>query len=229
MTRRTLAGASRPWGIGWWIGHFGDDLSHTIHQTPPVQLCPQCLMCDAQPQTQFLRLRWQYATATICQEHSMPLESACISCHQASWPICERTAFQRYRFVCRYCGSPQEKGDSTIDQPDKDRLRLMARFENQLLRALANRAVDWRWIGHATPAEFVSLVTDLLSALIRHGNQSKPIYKLQSPAFPLPNRVLPEAVGHHWRFGSPTVRRCLFAAVLGVFGNRQVHTLLHGR
>ncbi len=152
-----------------------------------------------------------------------------MSCRQVSWPICERIAFQRYRFICRECGRPQENGVNRIDQPYENKLRLVGRFERQLLRALANRPVDWRWIGHATPQEFVSLVTNLLSVLTGSGNRARPIYKLQSSAFPLSSRKLPDAVSQHWRFGSPSVRRCLFAAVLGIFGNRQVHTLLRGR
>ena len=226
LAKRTLAGANSTWLTDWWIGYFGSDLSPTMSQTPRVQFCPQCLIGDAQ--TQFLRLRWQCAAMTICREHSMPLQEECMNCRQVSWPICERIAFQRYRFVCRHCGSPHKNGDDALDQPN-DKIRLMARFENQLLRALANRTVDWRWIRQATPEEFVSLVTDLLSVLTRRGNQAKPIYKLQSSAFPLSSRVLPDAVSQHWRFGSSSVRRCLFAAVLGIFGSRRVHTVLQGR
>ncbi len=66
-----------PAGVGptnWWIGHFNNDLSPTMSQTPRFQICPQCLIGDGQAQTQFLRLRWQCAAMTICQEHSMPLQ-----------------------------------------------------------------------------------------------------------------------------------------------------------
>lgn len=83
---------------------------------------------------------------TICQEHSMPLQEECVSCRQVSWPICERIAFQRYRFICCECGRPQENGENSIDLPDANKIRLVGRFEGQLLRALANRPVDWRWV-----------------------------------------------------------------------------------
>ena len=119
MAKRTLAGASRAWRTDWWIGHFGSDLSPTMSPTPRLQLCPRCLIGDGHPQTPFLKLRWQCAAVTICQEHSIPLQEDCMSCRQVSWPICERIAFQRYRFVCRDCGSPQKNGDGASDQADE--------------------------------------------------------------------------------------------------------------
>ena len=104
-----------------------------------------------------------------------------------------------------------------------------ARFEHHLFRALAHQAVEWCWVGYATPQEFLRLVEDLLWAVTRHSYHSKPIYKLQTPPFSLCTRSLPDAALRHWRFASPSTRRGLVATVLSIFGNARARSLLPGR
>jgi hypothetical protein len=105
-------------------------------------------------------------------------------------------------------------------------LRLLLAFETQLIRALQGWSIQWSWIGHATPGEFLLLVKDLLWAITCPIAISKPIYQLQSPCFPLGQRCLPFRVSMHWELGSPNARRCLLAAVLAVFGNSRIRSLL---
>ena len=166
---------------------------------------------------------------TICRKHLTPLQKACIHCHRIGWPICSRIAFHRFRFFCRHCGNPLEGGAYSFYDTAGAAVRLLVRFENQLLRALAKQAVEWCWIGYATPQEFLLLIEDLLWAVTRHCYQSKPIYKLQTPPFPLYTRSLPDAATRHWRFASPTIRRCLLATVLSIFSNPKARSLLQGR
>jgi hypothetical protein len=188
--------------------------------TPPLQICPRCLAEDGHSSetVQFLRLRWQCSAMTFCPKHLTPPQQACINCHRICWPICVRIAFQRFRFFCGHCGSPQEKSGWSDPEPDESAIRLLARFENQLVRALANQTIEWCWIGYATPQEFLVLVEDLLWAVTRCSFRSRPIYKLHAPPFPLYNRSLPHAASRHWRFACPTTRRCLLATVRGIFG-----------
>ena len=103
------------------------------------------------------------------------------------------------------------------------------RFETQLLRALANRAIEWYWIGHATADEFLRLVEDLLWAISRPSFGSKLIYGLQTSSFPFCERSLSNPVTYHWRLASPKIRRCLLAAVLSIFANSKITELLQGR
>jgi hypothetical protein len=56
--------------------------------------------------------------------------------------------------------------------------------------------------------------------------ESKPIFQLQAPCFPLGHRCLPVRASMHWGWGPPNVRRCLLAAVLAVFGNSRIRSLL---
>ena len=232
LAKRTLAGATPRWPPTWWLAaHAGNDPGFTEASTPPLQICPRCLAEDGHHSetVQFLRLRWQCSAMTICQKHLTPLEQACIHCRRICWPICVRIAFQRFGFLCGYCGSPQEQSGWACPEPDAAAIRLLARFENQLVRALANQTVEWCWIGYATPQEFLLLVEDLLWAVTRDSFQSRPIYKLYAAQFPLPNRTLPAAAGCHWRFGCPRTRRSLLAAVLGIFGYPKARSLLQGR
>ncbi len=232
LAKRTLDGTTPRWPSNWWLAaHAGNDIDFTEASTPPLQICPRCLAEDGHSSgaVQFLRLRWQCSAMTICQKHLTPLEQACIHCHRICWPICVRIAFQRFGFLCGHCGSPQEQSGWACPEPDAAAIRLLARFENQLVRALANQTVEWCWIGYATPQEFLLLVEDLLWAVTRDSFQSRPIYKLYAAQFPLPNRTLPAAARCHWRFGCPSTRRSLLAAVLGIFGCPKARSLLQGR
>jgi hypothetical protein len=204
-------------------------LGGLVEHAPALQVCPCCLAEDGHRSdgVQFLRLRWQCSAMTICQKHLAPLQQACVHCHSIRWPVCDRTASQRLRFVCRHCGNLQEKGGWPLVDVDERALQLLARFENQLLRALANQTIDWCWIGHATAEEFLRLVEDLLWAITRSSYHSRPIYRLQTYTFPLCGSSL-SAASEHWRLASPQIRRCLLATVLGIFGNPKACSFLHG-
>lgn len=217
LTKRTVAGSSSRWPQDWWAGGT----------LPSSQICPMCLADDLKSgdRVQFLRLRWQCAAMTICPKHLVPLLEACSQCRQIKWPICETTGFGRFRFVCDQCGSPQET-TRPIPNASEPALRLLLAFETQLIRALQGCSIQWSWIGHATPAEFLLLVKDLLWAITCPTAMSKPIYQLQTSCFPLGYRCLPLPASMHWGLGSPNVRRCLLAAVLAVFGNSRIRSLL---
>gem|GEM_PF-4413016 len=231
MERRTLVSASPGWPSSWWLAHFGKEIGPQAAYEPLLQVCPRCIGDDVHSRdgVQFLRLRWQCSATTICQKHLVPLEKACVHCQSIRWPICERTAFHRYRFVCVNCGRLQEKDFGSFSDASEDALQLLARFEKQLLRALANRAIEWHWIGHATAHEFLRLVEDLIWAITRPSYSSKPIYKLQTSSFPFCERSLSSPVMHHWRFASPKIRRCLLAAVLSIFANSKTAAVLQSR
>ncbi len=209
LCKRTVAGSSWRWPQDWVAGGT----------LPSPQLCPTCLAEDLETsdRVQFLRLRWQCAAMTICPKHLVPLLEACSQCRQIKWPICEATGFGRFRFVCEECGSPQEITRS-LPNASEPALRLLVAFETQLIRALQGYSIQWSWIGHATPAEFLSLVSDLLGVINCTIAMSKPIYYLQTACFPLGHRCVPFRPAMHWGLGSPNVRRCILAAVLGVFG-----------
>lgn len=197
LAKRTLAGANPTWPSSWWLGHLGCQTRPLEVPEPSLQVCPRCVADDARSRDgiQFLRLRWQCSATTICQRHLVPLEKACVHCHSTAWPISERVAFHRYRFVCVNCGSMQEEEDGEfMADAGEGAVKLLARFENQLLRALANCAIDWCWIGHAAAKEFLQLVEDLLWAMTRPSYQSKPIYRLQTSAFPFCERSLQPSV-----------------------------------
>jgi hypothetical protein len=76
--------------------------------------------------------------------------------------------------------------------------------------------------------EFVHLIEDLLWALTLRCRQSRPIYKLQTLAFPLGERSLPHPPEGQWHTAPPNVRRCLLAAALAIFGTAQTRALLQG-
>jgi hypothetical protein len=217
LTKRTVAGSSWRWPQDWWAGGT----------LPSPQLCPTCLKEDlkSSDRAQFLRLRWQCAAMTICPKHLVPLLEACSQCRQIKWPVCQATAFGRFRFLCEECGSPQETA-RPVPNASEPAVRLLLAFETQLIRALQGCSIQWSWIGHATPAEFLSLVTDLLWFINCPIAMSKPIYQLQVPCFPLGHRCVPVRASMHWGLGPPNVRRCLLAAVLAVFGNSRIRSLL---
>jgi hypothetical protein len=231
LAKRTLVGASPVWPSSWWLAHFREETGPLAAYEPSLQVCPRCITDDVHSGdgVQFLRLRWQCSATTICQKHLVPLEQACVHCHSIRWPICESTAFHRYRFVCVKCGGLQEKDVGSFVDASEEALQLLARFENQLLRALANRAIEWYWIGHATAHEFLRLVEDLLWAITRPSYSSKPIYRLQTSSFPFCERSLSSPVTHQWRFASPKIRRCLLAAVLSIFANSKTASVLQSR
>ncbi len=231
LAKRTLVSASPVWPSSWWLAHFREQTGPLAAYEPSLQVCPRCIADDAHSGdgVQFLRLRWQCSATTICQNHLVPLEQACVHCHSIRWPICERTAFHRYRFVCVNCGRLLEKDVGSFVDASEGALQLLTRFENQLLRALANRAIEWYWIGHAKADEFLRLVEDLLWAITRPSYGSKPIYRLQTSSFPFCERSLSSPVTHHWRFASPKIRRCLLAAVLSIFANSKIAAVLQSR
>jgi hypothetical protein len=68
----------------------------------------------------------------------------------------------------------------------------------------------------------------LLWALTSYGYGAKPIHRLQTSAFPLSSRFVPNPETKHWRFASPADRRCLFASALSIFGRPSVSQILHG-
>lgn len=217
LSKRTVAGSSRRWPPDWWAGGT----------LPSPQLCPTCLAEDLKTcdRVQFLRLRWQCAAMTICPKHLVPLLEACSHCRQIKWPICEATGFGRFRFLCDECGSSQET-TRPVPNASEPPLRLLVAFETQLIRALQGYSIQWSWIGHAKPAEFLSLVSDLLGVINCQSAMSKPIYQLQTACFPLGHRCVPFRAAMHWGLGSPSVRRCILAAVLAVFGNSRIRSLL---
>jgi TniQ len=215
LQRYTLAGTKPALPPEWWLGCNRQTI---FLPEPPLQVCPKCLAADLNSDsgTQFVRLRWQYAAQTLCRDHLTPLHEACLCCHRLDWPVCEKAAGRRFRFLCRYCGNPRERISWPGPEPGVIAVEMMVRFENQLLRALANHAVDWVWVGYATPSNFLQLVKDLLWAMTRHRYDSKPIYKLQTLSFPLPGRALTESATREWRLAPSAVRRCLLAAVLAL-------------
>ena len=177
---------------------------------PSLQVCPQCLSDDLGSLSgiQFLRLRWQCAGMTVCPKHLVPLHEACLGCRRFGWPVCEKTASRRFRFRCNDCGSCQESGWSG-DEPTAAAVRLLARFESQLRRALANYKTVWPSLGQSTPEEFRCLITDLLCLLTRPRRDEKPIYKPQTNSFPLFNPLAPELAAILAIVGSPRVRSVL--------------------
>jgi hypothetical protein len=162
FAKRTLASAHPAWSSSWWIAEAGNEATPPL---PALQICPRCLADDARTDNggQFLRLGWLCCAVTICRKHLIPLQQACVHCHQIGWPICGRTVFRRFGFFCRSCGRQQDNaGGWCFHDVCEDAVRLLARFEHQLLRALANQPIEWRWVGYATPQEFLLLVQDLL-------------------------------------------------------------------
>jgi hypothetical protein len=225
IAKLTLVGGRPYWLPDWVIAQSKSRFS----TMPSLQVCPQCLSDDTGTSgIQYLRLRWQSAVMTLCPMHLLPLEQTCICCHRIGWPVCERTIFRRFRFFCSHCSSPQEMSRWIGPEPNSPAVRLLICFEKQLLAALANRAVEWSWIGQATPGEFQRLVADLLWALTSYGYGAKPIHRLQTSAFPLSSRSVPNPETKHWRFASPADRRCLFASALSIFGRPSVSQILHG-
>ncbi len=231
VAQKDDAVAHPTWLSSWWIADASQGATFATLPWPALQICPLCLADDAHADNgvQFLRLGWLCCAVTICRKHLIPLQQACVHCHRSGWPICSRTDFRRFGFVCRNCGRQQDNAGWSFYDASEDAVRLLARFEHQLFRALANQAIEWCWVGYATPQEFLLLVEDLLWAVTCHSYHSKPIYKLQTPAFPLGTRSLPDAALRHWRFASPSIRRCLLATVLSIFGNPRARSLLQGR
>jgi hypothetical protein len=230
LLRMTLRGIRPKWPEHWCIA--GPRLGSTPGDQliPYLQVCPECLTSDIKEEsgTQFLRMRWQSAAVTICSKHRMPLQQTCVMCRHTDWPISSRIGVRRYGFVCRRCGSPQDQSKWRSDQSDDYSISLLARFEQQIVRALSNRAVYWSWVGHAEPGEFIRLIEDLLWALTLSCRQSRPIYKLQTLSFPLGERYLPVFSRDRWHTAPPHVRRCLLAAVLAIIGSAQARALLDG-
>jgi len=231
LAKRTLAVAHPAWLSSWWIADASQGATRATLPLPALPICPLCLADDAHTDNgiQFLRLGGLCCAVTICRKHLIPLQPACLPCHRSGWPICSRTDFRRFGFVCRHCGCQQDDAGWSFYDACEDAVRLLARFEHQLFRALAHQAVEWCWVGYATPQEFLRLVEDLLWAVTRHSYHSKPIYKLQTPPFPLCTRSLPDAALRHWRFASPSIGRGLLATVLSIFGNARARSLLPGR
>jgi hypothetical protein len=229
LLRMTLGGTRRKWPEKWCVA--GPQTSWSTERlVPHLQVCSECLNSDTNGTgTQFLRKRWQSAALTICAVHLTPLQQACIACRHPDWPVCRRTGPRRYRFLCERCESPQDWNARATDADDRCAIGLLASFEQQVLRALANRPVSWRWVGYAEPAEFIRLIDDLLWALTLRCRHSRPIYRLETLPFPLGQRHLPFLFEDHWCAAPPHVRRCLFASVLAIFGNAQARSLLHGR
>jgi hypothetical protein len=173
LARHTLAGAYPNWPSSWCVA---DDTTLAMEPVPSLQICPRCIAdANAECGVQSLRLIWQCSALTICRKHLTPLQKACIHCHWIGWPICSRIAFHRFRFFCRHCGNPLEGGAYSFYDTAGAAVRLLVRFENQLLRALAKQAVEWCWIGYATPQEFLLLIEDLLWA--RAHRQRRPSVK----------------------------------------------------
>lgn len=227
LLRMTLGGARLKWPEKWCIA--GPQSGGCERLVPHLQVCPECLNSDTNAMgTQFMRKRWQSAALTICALHLIPLQQACISCRQPNWPICRRTGPHRYRFVCQRCESPQDWNARITDDNDSYAIGLVASFERQILRALANRSVSWRWVGYAEPAEFIRLIDDVLWALTLSCRQSRPLYRLETLPFPLGERHLAFS-NDQWCSAPPHVRRCLFASVLAIISNAHARALLHGR
>ena len=225
LAKRTLAGAYPTGPSSWWIGHPAGETGFDRMQDAPLQFCPRCL-ADGVP---FLRLRWQWATMTICRKHAAPLQWACTHCHRICWPLCERTASARFHFYCGHCGHSQDRGGRLFEEKATRAVRLLIRFENQILRALTQGSVEASWIGHATSQEFLHLVDDLLWAITCQSYHSRPVYKLQTPPFPLGTPYLPAAVTKHWRFAAPHVRRSLLATILAIFASSKSRACLQAR
>jgi hypothetical protein len=116
-----------------------------------------------------------------------------------------------------------------VNQPGSDSIGLLVRFESQLLRALAGRDVHWCWLGYAEPEQFVRVVEDLIWALSRRSYNSRPIYELQTSAFPLPQRFFPSEAEAAWNATPAAVRRCLLAASLAIFTNPQARSVLKAK
>jgi hypothetical protein len=230
LLRMTLQGIRPKWPDHWRIAAASPSNGVDDHLLPSLQVCPECLNADAKGMlgTQFLRTRWQSAALTICFKHRNPLQQTCMTCRWQSWPISTRSFGRRSWFVCQQCGSPLGQRGLT-DEPRDDRsFGLLACFEQQILRALANRPVGWSWVGYAEPSEFIRLIDDLIWILTLSCRQSRPIYRLQTIAFPLGLRHLPTHSTNRWYTFPPPVRRCLFAAVLGIVGSVQTRSMLNG-
>lgn len=212
----------------WRITRRSGTLEGIGPGAPSLQVCFECLASDATGPsgTPFLRLRWQCAALTICSQHQAPLQQICISCRQGWWPISKRTAPQRYQFFCERCGSPPSNDSWLVNEPDQYSISLLSRFECQLLRALAKRRIDWCWIGAAEPEEFLRLVEDLLWALSLLNHDLRPIYKLQTHAFPLVQPSLSYEARDHWHAVPPHIRRCFLASTLAIFGSPRARSLL---
>jgi hypothetical protein len=230
LLRMTLQGIRPKWPNHWRIAAASPNSAFDDHILPSSQVCPECLNADAKEElgTQFLRTRWQSAALTICFKHRKPLQQTCVTCRWQSWPISTRRFGRRSWFVCQQCGSPQDQEGLTDEARDDRSFRLMAGFEQQILRALANLPVGWGWVGYAEPGEFIRLIDDIIWILTLSCRQSRPIYRLQTIAFPLDQRHLPTRSTNRWNTFPPPVRRCLLAAVLGIVGSVQIRSLLNG-
>lgn len=219
----TLAGIRPAWPLQWRVARPRSGMIQ-----PALQLCALWLRSDVEGHSgiQFLRLRWHCAALTICREHRVPLQQICSACGCDCRLVSKRTGRQRYQFFCECCGSsPAEHGFA--NEPGRDSIDLLARFESQLFRALAGRTVDWCWVGYAEPEEFVRLVEDLVWVLSRPSHDSRPIYELQASVFPLAQRFPPE--GRGWNKMLPHVRRCMLAAALAVFTNPRARSILKAK
>ena len=199
--KRTVAGSPWRWPQDWWAGGT----------LPSPQVCPTCLAEDLKScdRVQFIRLRWQCAAMTICPKHLVPMLEACSQCHQTKWPICEAMGFGRFRFLCDECGS--SSGDhATYSERERTGSSPSAGVRNTIDSRASRLQRSMVWIGHATPAEFLSLVTDLLWIIrLSDCDLEKPIYQLQTACFPLGHRCVPSRPSMHWGLGSPNVRRCM--------------------
>jgi hypothetical protein len=227
LWKMTLQGNRAAWPERWRIGACH---AFSSHVEPVLQVCPECLKADiaCEGGAQFLRIRWQSAALTICSKHRTPLQQACVVCRYPSWPVSRRGLARQFRFLCTRCGSPQDQNSWGTEPPDDCSVNLLIRFERQIVRALANKPVSWNWVGHAEPTEFVHLIEDLLWILPISCRKSRPIYKLQTLAFPLGEQCFPAPADGRWYAGPPHVRRCLLAAALAIIGSGQTRALLQG-
>ena len=115
------------------------------------------------------------------------------------------------------------------DRPPAPALRMLLAFERLLVeRALPGRSVDPWWVGSNDPIPLLRLVDDLAGALLCSYRDTRPLYHLQIPFFPVTPHRLPETARTRWCFASPQIRRALFAVVLTLTGPEEVRAAFTG-
>ena len=83
-------------------------------------------------------------------------------------------------------------------------------------------------MGSTDPTPLLRLIDDLAGALLCSYQDTRPLYHLQIPFFPVTPHRIPEAARTRWCFASPEIRRALFAVVLTLIGPEEVRAAFTG-
>ena len=185
-----------------------------------------------------IRQHWTLGCFGFCHRHKQPIKRGCPSCKdtlslgftkiQGVWElVCHRCSYmQRAALSRKDIGSNREKGVGS--NYIKRAHSLIIDFERSLFKALTGKTPSPRWMGNATPTEFVKTTENLIELLISDfAPRNRLVNAINFEAFPAPRlQDIEGDVSVGLAYHKPMVRRFTIAALVAMLCNNHENAFL---